>query len=856
MKKRRLTIGIAATVLMVSAEGCSRHYFRKDADQEVDCVIAEKGGHLDHGSIYARADSRMADPNAVDCPPMPPDDARSHRLMVCVDGKKGYPHWNQNGRLGSVEPALWMQSLPGADEGKIKLDLRDAMQVARLHSRQYQNNLETLYLSALDVTFERFRFDHQFFAGSDFGQDFRGRDAGQLSQSALNSGVGFNKLTATGGEMVVGLANSLVWDSWGSGSDALTSTLNFSLVQPLLRLGGRARVLEQLTQTERNLLANVRQMQQFRQGFYVDIITGRNSGSGPSLANNVGQNGLGVIAGFPSGRNGAASASGYLGLLQDQQQIRNQDANIAALRDSLAQLEAQFAANRIANRLQVDQARQALLNAQSSQLASKAAYESRVDDFKIELGLPPDLPLEIADSLLDRFVLIHPDLSAMQNELADILLEARQGAEEPTQELIDRTKSRIGELSERLEERIAAADADLEKLDDKLPGRRKAIALVGARIRSTGADVDPRVYDEKGLMKRIDFLSMRLPQIKADIAKTAELSQSLGKSSDQVAEKEDSKNKSEDGKDGGLSESIDSTIDLAATLSDLLLELSLVHAEIRLQGISLPPVSITAPEAVDVARLNRLDWMNARANLVDSWRKIEFFANDLKSNLDVVVDGQIGTPAGRVTDFETDNSRLRLGIEFDSPTARLAERNRYRESLIDYQRSRRDYMLFEDRVTQSLRNTLRIIELSQINLEVRRTAVQVAISQVDLARLRLNPPVRVGQQAKASPTSARDLVSALTDLLDAQNDLLNVWVSYEVLRVLLDFEMGTMELDPTGVWIDTGEVQAENTPGLPNGEAYGDGLPVDPAGPLGINSPLKLADPNTLDELGMIDEDR
>ena len=90
-------------------------------------------------------------------------------------------------------------------------------------------------------------------------------------------------------------------------------------------------------------------------------------------------------------------------------------------------------------------------------------------------------------------------------------------------------------------------------------------------------------------------------------------------------------------------------------------------------------------------------------------------------------------------------------------------------------------MLFEDRVSQSIRNTLRIIKLSQINLEVRRVAVQVAIAQVDIARLRLNPPVRPDEPTRTSPTAARDLVSALSDLLDAQNDLLNVWVSYEVL---------------------------------------------------------------------------
>ncbi|MGB7348181.1 MAG: hypothetical protein WBD20_28410 [Pirellulaceae bacterium] len=846
--QHRISVGIALFVLPVCLLGCTRHRFRQQADQEVNSVIAEKGGYLDNRSIYARQESRMADPAAIDCPPMPPDDPNSHQLMQCVDGKNGYPHWDKNGRLSSIESEQWRQSLPVDDNGTITLGLDDAVRVARLHSRSYQNNLETLYLSALDVTFERFRFDHQFFAGSQFGQDFRGQRVGQLSQSSLNSSAGFSKLSATGGELVVGLANSLVWDSWGSGSDLLTSTLDFSLVQPLLRFGGRARVMEQLTQRERSLLANVRQMQQFRQGFYVNVVTGRNSGSGPSLANNVGQSGLGLIAGFPSGRNGAPSAGGYLGLLQDQQQIRNQDTNIAALRDSLSQLEAAFESNRTSFRLQADQARQALLNAQSSQLASKAAYASRVDDFKIDLGLPPELPLEIRDSILDRFLLIHPSLTDLQNEVAAILLDLRKERESPNVDNVEQSLSQIVELEDRIQQRMDAATEDLNNLDQRLPERRKELARVAEQVRRLDADVEPRVYDEAIMMERIVFLKKRLPQINDELSATTKQCRTLNEQS-----KESNQRSGET--EATAKERYERGLASAVKVSDLLLELSLVHAEVRLQGISLPPIDIDAENAVEIARLHRLDWMNARANLVDSWRKIEFFANDLKSNLDLVVNGEIGTRPGGVVDFQSDRSRIRLGIQFDSPTARLAERNRYRESLIDYQRSRRDFMLFEDRVTQSLRNTVRIVQLSQVNLEVRRAAVGVAISQVDLARMRLNPPPRPNQQNPSSPTAARDLVSALTDLLDAQNDLLNVWVSYEVLRVLLDFEMGTMQLDPTGVWIDNSDLQATNLTGLTNQAALDDQLPINGFDPIEFNSPLTVAAPNDTNELGMIDED-
>src|SRR5436190_985791 len=203
-----------------------------------------------------------------------------------------------------------------------------------------------------------------------------------------------------------------------------TSAISF---RPSLRLGrgGRARVLERLTRSERNLLANVRQMQQFHHGFYVQTASGRNSGEGPSRGGAVGSSGLGLIAGSPAGRTGAPRADGYLGLLEEQQRIRNLEGNVARLRESLDQLEAAFDAGRISSRLQVDQARQALFNGQSSLLTSRAAYDTRVDSYKIDLGLPPDLPVVIRDTVLDRFSSSDANATTLDHRLAAIQVELR-----------------------------------------------------------------------------------------------------------------------------------------------------------------------------------------------------------------------------------------------------------------------------------------------------------------------------------------------------------------------------------------------------------------------------------------------
>ena len=49
---------------------------------------------------------------------------------------------------------------------------------------------------------------------------------------------------------------------------------------------------------------------------------------------------------------------------------------------------------------------------------------------------------------------------------------------------------------------------------------------------------------------------------------------------------------------------------------------------------------------------------------------------------------------------------------------------------------------------------------------------------------------------------ARDLVNALIDLLNVQNDFLSVWVDHEVQQLNLDFDLGIMELDGHGLRIE------------------------------------------------------
>ena len=163
-----------------------------------------------------------------DNPPMPPDDPAAAVFMEEVDGMKGYEDWGKGGDLKSFENPEWRKYLPLAEDGKLYLDSEKAFKLALLHSPSYQGQLEQMYLSALDVSAERFDFDTQFYGG--YGGDYRTRGSALTGNpsSDLNlttRGIRMRQKYASGATAVANFANSLMWQL--SGDDSFgTSTLS------------------------------------------------------------------------------------------------------------------------------------------------------------------------------------------------------------------------------------------------------------------------------------------------------------------------------------------------------------------------------------------------------------------------------------------------------------------------------------------------------------------------------------------------------------------------------------------------------------------------------------------------------
>ena len=805
---------VLACAVYCALVGCSRDQYRRQADQEVTSIVAEKSTDPRWGLSYFNIEldprSRYFDPYPVDCTPMPTDDPVSHQFMHCVDDKKGWRHWHRFGSREFLENPLWRTALGEyvelSEDGAVKLNVDSALRLAYMHSPDHQRQLETLYLSALDVSTERFRLDTQFFGGNDttYQHDGRLHPGGESNTLTTATDARLQRRFATAGELLVGFANSFVWQFAGPDTNATMSLLNLSLVQPLLRGAGRDIALEQLTIVERGLLANLRAYQRYRHGFYTNIAIGESGVSGPNrrggffggtgLTGFTGQGsggfgGVGGATGFGRGGfgaggggtgggtgfagGGAGSVGGFIGLLQTLQEIRNTQVSLESQVRTVSLLEANLEAG-IIDLTQVDQFRQNIETERANLLQSRNALENSVENYLVgTLGLPPDVKVDLNDQLIKQFQFISQDTTEVQNNLVDLQAELGNLPGTNVSE-IDAVLQRSNTSLEQVHGIARMVQGDVESLAAAIPRRIESMS-----------DAEQELFGREmmSLEKTLESLDTRLHQ------KEPQLSAITSRVSQQSAR-----------------ESLDEIVIWLRDLISLTQEMSLVQARARVEAIVIEPVKVDAQQAFEMALTNRLDIMNNRASLVDTWRLIQFNADALQSDLDVVFNADLATVGNNPVKFRAPTGTMRVGLQFDAPFTRLLERNNYRQSLIDYQQDRRQLIQFYDGVQLGMRQLLRNMRQLEVNLEIQRRAVVIAIRRVDLTQEELNEPTappEPGQPASTlGPNAAINLLTALSDLRNTQNNFMSVWLNYYASRMRLHRETGVMQLDEQGQWID------------------------------------------------------
>ena len=521
-------------------------------------------------------------------------------------------------------------------------------------------------------------------------------------------------------------------------------------------------------------------MRLYREGLYAQIAIGDGNGSslqrrggffggtGMSGFTGTGIGGFGNVGGYFFGGGagnffsmggssggglvggGAASVGGFIGMLQALQGIRNSEVDLDLKLQALGLLEAHLQAGTI-NLTQVDEFRQSIGTQRAQLLQARNSMESYVESFEMgNLGLPPDVPVELDDSFIRPFQFITPAISALQKRFADFLNEFGQQPNEPTIEVLEQFFQRLADLRGQLERQAAIVNDDMCNLDARAAERRKTMTPIEEQsfVREVGS-----LWGTLRLMRqRIELADVKIAQLRGQLA---------------VAPRR---------------QTADRLVQLVTEISRMADEISLIQARARVEAITVQPEAIDAATALNIARANRLDWMNNRAALVDTWRLIEYNANSLQAGLNVVFSGNMSTVGNNPVNFRGTTGSLSAGLQFDAPFTRLLERNNYRQAIIDYQQQRRQLIQFEDSVQEGLRQLLRNLELDKLNLEIQRRAVVIAIRRVDGTREVLNqppPPPQPGQTAgQLGPTAAQDLLRALSDLSGSQNILTGVWLDY------------------------------------------------------------------------------
>ncbi len=162
-----------------------------------------------------------------------------------------------------------------------------------------------------------------------------------------------------------------------------------------------------------------------------------------------------------------------------------------------------------------------------------------------------------------------------------------------------------------------------------------------------------------------------------------------------------------------------------------------------------------------------------------------------------------------------------MGLTFDAPLNRRAQRNSYRVSLINYQAAMRNLMEQEDRIKFSVRNNLR-------NLQLDREQYAIAVASAALANERVLT-TRLQLQLGLGNISARDFLESQQAYTSSLFAVAEQHIGYILDRIDLFLELELLEVDELGFWPHLYDESYQPSPRLQppacSGPVYGSLLP-------------------------------
>lgn len=402
----------------VLVAGCSSSYFERWADREVAPILediqeevnTERLPATPPGVIEPKPEGpsiNLADGMGAD----PLQQAAYGAKVVCGEG------YDCLGSLfAALEPRLrWLSfglypaglrqvCLPAwraaaTDAPRIErtryIDLDDALALAFFNSRDFKNQKESLYLSVLGYTLVRHDFSWRPNASLSGEISTAGSSSGESVDSAdARATLSLARRLLSGGSFALGASASQSGGIGGAGTDSNASSLSAGFSHPLLAGTGTA-AREALVQAERGLLYDARSFELFRQGLAISTITR------------------------------------YFGLLRQRRFIESAKQRVEQASFLYERSKALFDKGTL-TKVDEFRAKQGLLDAANDLNIQAESYSLALDRFKIQLGLPTDENVDVAEESIDPQI-IRVDLeaavaTAMENRLD--LLTAKQQLED------------------------------------------------------------------------------------------------------------------------------------------------------------------------------------------------------------------------------------------------------------------------------------------------------------------------------------------------------------------------------------------------------------------------------------------
>jgi len=268
----------------------------------------------------------------------------------------------RNPAVGDIDVDRRPPSPPDADpvaptmieeaEDPVRMSLPEVLNYAIENSREYRNEKEALFITAINLLIERHLWGPRFF--NTFTSEIRGTpESGDFDQVVeLQNELGVTQRLPYGGSVSASAVVSFTSYLRRVAADPRNeqdTELQLSATVPLLR-GAGVVAREDRIQAERDLIYAAREFERFRRGFLVDVSTA------------------------------------YFDLLRQVEQIQNQRMQLRNLQQLAKRFEALAEAGRQPY-FEFERSQQQVLFARNDLVGREEAYAQALDSFKIRIGL-------------------------------------------------------------------------------------------------------------------------------------------------------------------------------------------------------------------------------------------------------------------------------------------------------------------------------------------------------------------------------------------------------------------------------------------------------------------------------------